>query len=59
MYNVGLVSIEKFQYEFKNDRFDVNVSAASILPDISDSERVELLNYALLLSENDDGSGSE
>ena len=59
MYNVGLVSIEKFQYEFKNDRFDVNVSVASILPDISDSERVELLNYVLMLSEDDDGNGGE
>ena len=50
MYNVGLMDIEKFEYTFKRGLFDVNISAAEFVIDISLQERKNLLNYALLLN---------
>jgi len=51
MYSIGLMMVERFEYSFFNERFDVNVAAADILPTITNHERAELLNYALLLNE--------
>ena len=51
MYNVGLSTIEKFSCEFNTDSFVVDVSAIDILPEITQKQQVELLNYALILSE--------
>jgi hypothetical protein len=50
MYNVGLSMIEKFDFEFNTNAFVVDASAVEILPEISQSQRAELLNYVLLLS---------
>jgi len=50
MYNVGLSIIEKFDFEFNTNAFVVDASAVEILPEISQSQRAELLNYVLLLS---------
>jgi len=51
MYNVGLMMIEKFEYSFQNERFNVSVSSVDILPEINIRERIKLLNYALLLND--------
>ena len=51
MFNAGLMMIERFEYSFANERFDVSVSAVDILPDINIKERIKLLNYALLINE--------
>jgi hypothetical protein len=59
MFNVGLVIVERFDYEFTPANFTVNVSADEILPDISHEERVDLLNYVLTLRQDDDSSDSE
>ena len=52
MYNVGLVVVEKFDYKVRRDMFDVSLSVADILPEIDIEERVQLLNYALILNDN-------
>jgi hypothetical protein len=59
MFNVGLVIVESFDYNFTSTNFTVDVSAADVIPDISHDERVELLNYALILRQDDDSSDSE
>ena len=51
MFNTGLMMIERFDFSFANERFNVSVSSVDILPDISHKERVKLLNYALLINE--------
>jgi len=50
MYNVGLLSIKKFEYSHGNGLFYVDISADNILPLINIKERKNLLNYALLLN---------
>ena len=54
MYNVGVVEVEHFDYTFNKGLFDVSLSAAEILTDISLQERKNLLNYALLLNDTSD-----
>jgi len=51
MFNAGLMMIEKFEYSFANEQFNVSVSSVDILPDINIKERIKLLNYALLINE--------
>jgi len=51
MFNAGLMMIEKFDYSFAHEQFNVSVSSVDILPDISHKERVKLLNYALVINE--------
>jgi hypothetical protein len=51
MFNAGLMMIEKFDYSFVHEQFNVSVSSVDILPDISHKERVKLLNYALVINE--------
>ena len=50
MYGVGLVIVDKFDYEFKVKNVDINISIADILPEIDPVARAEYLNYALILS---------
>jgi hypothetical protein len=50
MYNVGLSSIKRFDFDFSANSFIVDVSAEDILPEIDHKQRAELLNYALILS---------
>lgn len=59
MFNVGLVIIESFNYTFTGTNFTVDVAAAEMVQDVSREERANLLNYAFMLGEDDDGSGSE
>jgi hypothetical protein len=49
-YGVGLVIVDKFEYEFKVKNIDRNISIADILPEIDQTMRVDLLNYALSMS---------
>ena len=51
MFNAGLMMIEKFDYSFVHEQFNVSVSSVDILPDISHKERVKLLNYVLVINE--------
>jgi len=56
-FNVGLAIIESFKYDLASTDFTVNVAASETMEDISQDERVELLNYAFML--NGDGDDSE
>jgi hypothetical protein len=51
MYSVGLTMVERFEYSFTNERFDIDVAAEDILPPITDKERANLLNYALIIND--------
>jgi hypothetical protein len=51
MYSIGLMLVERFEYSFVNERFDINVAASDILPPFTNDERAKLLNYALILNE--------
>jgi len=51
MYSIGLMMVERFEYSFINERFDVDIAAANILPPITNHERANLLNYALIINE--------
>ena len=50
MYGVGLVIVDKFEYEFKVKNIDIDIAIADILPEIDLVTRAEYLNYALILS---------
>lgn len=54
MYNAGLAVVESFDYKFVNTHYTVDVSASEVMSDVNWNERINLLNYILIVHGDDD-----